>query len=312
MNLLTRGVDAQHRHRLARGLVALTLALSSASVSAAQDLLIRNVELVSPERAQTSHKMDVLIQDGYVQKTGRGLKAKVGTRILEADGLYLTPGLIDSHVHLYHATGLKPGLTANFDELYSSYMEQEPRSFLYFGFTSVIELNAEPGANQRFEASPVHPQLYSCGHGLVLDDGFMALEFEAGGFAKRFPHYLHVAGSTHPTPDGDDPAESFTRAVGRGAGRRRRSLHQALLRRGALVSRRSAFVPAAVPGDGRGGRSRRSRPQGSRPAACDDSGRTPHGASRGGRYRGTWALGVAGHRLRSETATGLDHRLDRR
>lgn len=205
MNLLTRGVREQRSHRLAHGLFALTLALSSVSAFASQDLLIRNAELVSPERVGTGHKMDVLIRDGYIKKIGRGLRAKVGTRILNADGLYLTPGLIDSHVHLYHATGLKPGLTASFVELYSSYMEQEPRSFLYFGFTSVIELNQEPGASERFEASPVHPRLYSCGHGLVLDDGFMALEFEEGGFAKRFPHYLHVAGSTHPTPDGDDP-----------------------------------------------------------------------------------------------------------
>ena len=182
------------------------LALITESVCAKDDLLIRNAILVSPERDKPGRNLDVLVQGGYIQEIAEHIENKSGVEVLDAHGLYLTPGLIDSHVHVYHATGLKRHYTENFDYLYNSYLEQAPRSSLYFGYTSVIELNANPGANENFEAAPLHPRLFHCGHGLVLDDGFMALEFEDGGFAKRFPHYLHAPDSNHPTPDGDDPA----------------------------------------------------------------------------------------------------------
>ena len=200
-----------NRHRLlhlfSSGIViTLLLVLFVSPVAAKEDLLIRNAILVSPERDKPIHNLDVLVQDGYIQQIAEHIENKTGVNVLDAHGLYLTPGLIDSHVHVYHATGLKRRYTENFDSLYDAYLEQAPRSFLYFGYTSVIELNANPKANKIFIAAPQHPRLFDCGHGLTLDDGFMALEFEDGGFAERFPHYLHATDSNHPTPDGDDPA----------------------------------------------------------------------------------------------------------
>ena len=192
----------------------LFLVLIAAPVAASDDLLIRNVILVSPERDEPVHNIDILIKDGYIKEIAENIESKTEIRVLEASGLYLTPGLIDSHVHVYHATGLKRRYTEDFDALYEAYLDQQPRSFLYFGYTSVIELNASYEANQRFNSAPQHPRLFHCGHGLVLDDGFIALEFEDGGFAKRFPHYLHVPGTSNFTPDGDDPANhSPERAV---------------------------------------------------------------------------------------------------
>ncbi len=173
------------------------------------DLLIRNAILLSPERAEPLYNMDLLIQDGTIQEIAEQIENSAGVDVLDAGGRYLIPGLIDSHVHLYHATGLKSRYTEDFDALYDAYLEQAPRSFLYFGYTSVIELNASPDANQRFSAASAHPRLYDCGHGLVLDDGYTALidfEGDADAFVKRFPHYLHLPGASHPTPDGDDPA----------------------------------------------------------------------------------------------------------
>jgi len=183
-----------------------SLSLFPAQASADGDLLIRNAILVTADRDELVRNVDVLIQGGYVQEIAEHIENRPGIGVLEAEGRYLIPGLIDSHVHVYHATGLKRQYTENFDALYDAYMDQAPRSFLYFGYTSVIELNASPDANQRFEAASHHPRLFHCGHGLVLDDGFMALEFEDGGFAERYPRYLHDPDSNRPTPDGDDPA----------------------------------------------------------------------------------------------------------
>ncbi len=187
-------------------LIVLLLAMFAESVAAEGNLLIRNARLVSPEREESTANLDVLIQGGNIQEIAEHIENIPGVDVLDAAGLYLTPGLIDSHVHVYHATGLKRQYTEQYEDLYTSYLAQAPRSFLYFGYTSVIELNADLKANETFNAVTPHPRLFHCGHGLVLDDGFMALDFEAEGFAKRFPHYLHAPGSNHPTPDGDEPA----------------------------------------------------------------------------------------------------------
>ncbi|MEQ8711362.1 MAG: amidohydrolase family protein [Rhodospirillales bacterium] len=121
--------------------------------------------------------------------------------------------MIDSHVHLYHATGLKRRYSENFDSLYDAYLTQLPRSFLYFGYTSVIELNASPKANVRFTEAPLHPALYHCGHGLALNGGFMAMEFKPDEFTERFPHYLYDSYQDFPLPDGVPAAEHTPEAV---------------------------------------------------------------------------------------------------
>ena len=171
------------------------------------DLLIRDAILISPERTEAVHDVDVLVQQGQTREVAKDIEASPGVQVLDASGLYLTPGLIDSHVHLYHATGLKPGYTEDFDALYDAYVDRLPPSFLYFGYTSVIELNARPEANQRFSEASYHPRLFHCGEALVLDDGYFMLEAaNEVDFAERHPNYLHVPGAGHPTPDGDHPA----------------------------------------------------------------------------------------------------------
>ena len=170
------------------------------------DLLILNAILISPERTEPVHDIDVLVHDGYIQEIAEDIEITAGVEVLDAKGLYLMPGLIDSHVHVYQATGLKPRYTEDFDALYDAYLDQLPRSFLYFGYTSVIELNARPEANQRFNAASYHPRLFHCG-ALVLDDGYFMLDaISEVGFAERHPTYLHDPSANHPTPDGDDPA----------------------------------------------------------------------------------------------------------
>ena len=126
----------------------------------------------------------------------------------DATGLFLTPGLIDGHVHLYHATGLKRRYTKDFDALYAEEQRQQPRSYLYFGYTSVVELNAQFDANDRFQAVPEHPDLYSCGQGLVLSNDFMATDYDSEAeFLAAYPNFLHDRFTTPNLPAGFDPAD---------------------------------------------------------------------------------------------------------
>ncbi|BDX00961.1 amidohydrolase family protein [Maricaulis maris] len=181
-------------------------------VQAQPDLIIRDVVIVSPESPHDGERADIAIIDGRISEIGPNLSGH-GRQELDGDGGYLVPGLIDAHVHLYHATGLRAGLAADYESLRAGFMSQQPRSFLYYGYTSVVELNAIASANARFEASPVHPRLFHCGQGVVLPDGFMSLEFGPDEFAASFPNYLHDPEGSNYLPDGADPAAHTPDAV---------------------------------------------------------------------------------------------------
>jgi len=176
-------------------------------------LIIQKVNVITPDRPDIQYDVDVAITDGRITAIGRNLQHNENTELLNGDGLYLTPGLIDSHVHLYHATGLKRRYTEDYDALYHSYMAQLPRSYLYFGYTTLIELNADFETNARFEQSLIKPRLYHCDQGVVLPDGFMALEYEDGGITNAFPNFLYDSYRGGPFPAGFDPQEHTPEAV---------------------------------------------------------------------------------------------------
>ncbi len=62
-------------------------------------LLIRGGRVVDP-RNRRDETADVLIEGRHIQQVARGLKAPSDAEVLDASGLWVTPGLIDIHVHL--------------------------------------------------------------------------------------------------------------------------------------------------------------------------------------------------------------------
>lgn len=51
--------------------------------------------------------MDVAIQDGKIAKVAKNIDTTLGAEIVNAKGMYVTPGLIDLHTHVY--VGTEPG-----------------------------------------------------------------------------------------------------------------------------------------------------------------------------------------------------------
>ena len=111
-----------------RLLASLLLALPL--ISQAGDRVIRNVTLVSPEREMPLANAHVLIRDGRIAEVSAQPIAAPGAEVIDGTGRFLVPGLIDSHVHLDHATGLKRRYTPDFDRLYREFQQQQPRSYL--------------------------------------------------------------------------------------------------------------------------------------------------------------------------------------
>jgi dihydroorotase len=70
------------------------------------DLLIQGGQVIDP-RNSIDRVMDVAIQDGKIARVGENLPVTRTKRIVNAKGLYVTPGIIDIHVHVYAGTGLR-------------------------------------------------------------------------------------------------------------------------------------------------------------------------------------------------------------
>ncbi|HLG43805.1 MAG TPA: dihydroorotase [Nitrospirales bacterium] len=67
-------------------------------MSASAGLLIRQGRVIDPGRV--NGLADLLIQDGKIAAVGRDLRAPAGADVLEAQGKWVLPGLVDLHVHL--------------------------------------------------------------------------------------------------------------------------------------------------------------------------------------------------------------------
>lgn len=61
------------------------------------DILIKNGRLIDPA-GDRDEKCDLAVSGGKIAKIGKGIKGRAG-RTIDADGLIVSPGLIDTHVH---------------------------------------------------------------------------------------------------------------------------------------------------------------------------------------------------------------------
>ncbi len=65
------------------------------------DILIKNGEVRDPGRG-FHRKVDVGIKDGKIAAIEASIPADRGIDVVDANGLYVTPGLVDLHSHVYH------------------------------------------------------------------------------------------------------------------------------------------------------------------------------------------------------------------
>ncbi|MCM2263568.1 MAG: dihydroorotase [Desulfuromonadales bacterium] len=63
------------------------------------NLLIKGGRVIDPTQ-KLDEVLDVLVENGRIKQVGKGLSAAAGTETVDAAGCYVTPGLIDMHVHL--------------------------------------------------------------------------------------------------------------------------------------------------------------------------------------------------------------------
>ena len=182
----------------------------AANVAPAADLLIEHVTVISPEQQQPLADRSVLIRDGRIVSVGQQrAAAKPDARKIDGRGKFLTPGLMDSHVHASDSAGIPPlGDDPALVALRDAYQRQQPRSYLYFGVTQLLDL-AQFGAGLKpFESQPVKPDLFHCG-ALVTLDGYPTAMIPQAVRYQAFPDYVYEPANAkeHPLPAGAKESE---------------------------------------------------------------------------------------------------------
>lgn len=160
----------------------------------AQQTLIENITVISPGPTRTEvYKGYVLINRDSITYAGTSRPAvdrKAG--LIDGSGKFLIPGLIDSHTHLANVAGLNGRLSRKYPSFVDAYYRQLPKSYLYFGYTTLIDVNNHsPAVIKRLLGESVRPQILTCGEQLEVMNGFMMAEVEPGDRLKEYPNFLY-------------------------------------------------------------------------------------------------------------------------
>ncbi|WP_161829290.1 amidohydrolase family protein [Steroidobacter agaridevorans] len=204
--------------RLATGAAATLVGLALAHPAGAAELVIEQVTVVSPQLAAAQPKQNVLVRDGrIVSVSSKPVSAAAGAVRLDGRGKFLTPGLMDSHVHVGDVPGFPGGADADpaMGAIRDAYVRQQPRSYLYYGVTQVVNLLSTPDAAAAFEAQPQHPDFYRCAATFVLD-GYPSVFIEDKAIRYRaMPDFIYEPANAaeHPLPAGMDAAQHTPEAV---------------------------------------------------------------------------------------------------
>lgn len=179
-------------HRAALRFLSIVLTLAAAACAGApmtgpgertssppglpEAIVIEDVTVISPGRPAPLTHVDVVLRDGRIARIGPGLAAAERARRIDGRGRFLVPGLIDSHVHVGHQGPLDDGAIAAHPELLGAWRSQIGRSFLAFGFTTIVDLDLAAETRAWFDAAPIRPRLYDCGRAVRIPGGYMAQE----------------------------------------------------------------------------------------------------------------------------------------
>lgn len=107
-------------------------------------ILIKKGRVIDPD-TKTDEILDLLIEGDKIAAVGKDLEAEADT-VLDAQGCYVMPGLIDLHVHLRD-----PGLT------YKETVESGARAAAHGGFTTILAMpNTKPVTDDRLNVRYVH------------------------------------------------------------------------------------------------------------------------------------------------------------
>jgi imidazolonepropionase-like amidohydrolase len=190
-----------------------------------RDIWIRDVTVVSPERARPLAGAHVHLRGDRIVWIGTAHPPDLSPGAMEIDGRgrFLVPGLIDGHVHLSDVPGVPTDELGKMPGIEAAYFRQLPRSYLYFGFTAVVDLSVVDHKRiDAIRAAPIGPAIFDCGGGLPIANGYPMLFVPPDARFALFPNFLYDARQAEAIPSSVRPADHTPAAavdrVARGGG----------------------------------------------------------------------------------------------
>ena len=77
------------------------------------DLLLKGGHVLDPKN-QRNQVLDVAIAGGRIARVALNIPAAEARRAVDVSGLYVTPGLVDIHVHVYAGTGMRGAYSGDY------------------------------------------------------------------------------------------------------------------------------------------------------------------------------------------------------
>lgn len=167
-------------------------------ISLENGLVIENARIISPENQTLSSASYIVIDGDNIVYTGLDKPNLKGAfKTVDAEGKYIIPGLIDSHVHVTGTDALSDEEEMKNPEIVASFRKQLPKSYLYFGYTTLIDLGtAKPDRLVDFQKTKIRPDLYYAGGGAVIGNGYGLSNWE-----DEVPNFVYQENEAYPFPD---------------------------------------------------------------------------------------------------------------
>ncbi len=119
--------------------LGLFLVAGHAAAQTRYDLLLKGGHVIDPKN-KISGAMDVAVKDGKIAAVEDDIPKSAAEKVVNVKGLYVTPGLIDLHVHVYAGTGMRGA--------YSGDNSVYPDGFTFrTGVTTVVDVGSSGWRN---------------------------------------------------------------------------------------------------------------------------------------------------------------------
>ncbi len=106
------------------------------------DILIKGGHVIDPKN-NIDEQMDIAITDGKISQVAKDIAVKNAKRVADVSGMFVTPGLIDMHVHAFHGTNPDSYIADGWDAL-------PPDGFTFrAGVTTVVDAGSAGWRNFR-------------------------------------------------------------------------------------------------------------------------------------------------------------------
>lgn len=182
-----------------------------------QGLYISNVTIITTEDGNYSPYIGhLVVEKDKIVYLGKDEPSVSGAfDKIDGTGKFIIPGLIDSHVHITEVQGMLPQHMEKYPELTQEFNKQMPRSYLYYGFTTLINLGGISEEKIAFiNAQPLKPDLYHTGRsGTSVANGY-PMNFIPEPFRfEATPNFIYLESESNHIPKKYDPANHTPKAV---------------------------------------------------------------------------------------------------